>query len=45
MVYDVPVLCEVGRAATLVLGFLPAGTDGVGTGVSESPALALGLDE
>ena len=45
MVYDVPVLREVGRAATIVLGFIVAGTDGAGSGLSQPPALALGLDE
>jgi len=45
MVYDAPVLQEVGTAAALVLGFLPVGTDGVGTGNSRPADLVLGLDE
>jgi hypothetical protein len=45
MVYNAPVLVEVGQAANLVLGFDPGTGDGAGGGLSMTPALALGLDE
>jgi len=45
MVYDAPVLVEVGEAARLVLGLAVGSGDGAGGGISRTPALALGLDE
>lgn len=45
MLYDAPVLQEVGHASNLVLGFQPVGTDGVGSGNSRPWDFVLGLDD
>lgn len=45
MVYNAPVLLEVGDAAHLVLGFPNGIGDGAGTPDSLTMDLALGLDE
>lgn len=45
MAYDTPVLQEVGSAAHLVLGYGPGSGDGMGAGISQVQALAIGLDE
>jgi hypothetical protein len=46
MVYDAPVLLEVGQAANLVLGAFPVSGENLGGGGStQAPALALGLDD
>lgn len=45
MTYSTPVLSEVGKAATLVLGFLEGVGDNSGSIDTLPPALALGLDE
>ena len=45
MLYDAPVLQEVGQASNLVLGFQPVGTDGGGSGNTRAVDFVLGLDE
>ena len=45
MVYDAPVLQEVGQAASLVLGLGPGQGDNAGNGNSLLVDFALGLDE
>ena len=45
MVYDAPVLQEVGQAASLVLGIAPGHGDSFGNDLSLLQDLALGLDE
>ena len=45
MVYDAPVLLEVGAAADLVLGWAIGHQDGASTGMSLIPSFAVGLDE
>jgi len=45
MTYKAPVLQEVGSAAQLVLGYGPGTGDGMGAGISQIPALAVGLDD
>jgi hypothetical protein len=45
MVYNAPVLVEVGQATSLVLGFNPGIGDGTGGDATLAVDLALGLDE
>jgi hypothetical protein len=45
MTYRTPVLQEVGLANQLVLGFVPAGSEGGGSGNTKAPELPLGLDD
>jgi hypothetical protein len=45
MVYDAPVLQEVGQATQLVLGFQVAGSEGAGSGNTRAFDFVLGLDD